>query len=628
MERHAFQAEIQQLLDIVIHSLYTDREIFVRELISNAADACERLRFVQSSGTEGIQQAEVPLGIQLATDDKEKRLTVTDTGVGMTQAELVENLGTVAHSGTRAFVRQLAEAAKPDLKLIGQFGVGFYSAFMVARQVTVLTRSWRPDDTGWRWTSDGAGGYTLEPAGDLPRGTQVLLDLKEDAAEFAQAATVERLIQRYSNFVQFPIELNGKRVNTIQAIWARSKNEIKDEEYSEFYRYIGHDQEPPRFRLHFTADAPISIQALLFVPARSLEILGLGKVESQVNLHCCKVLIEPHAKGLFPEWLRFLQGVVDSEDLPLNVSRERMQDSGLMRRLNRVLTGRFVKFLREQSEKDAAAYDAFYADYQRFLKEGALHDDDHRADLGALLRFESSALPKGQHTSLADVVKRIPAEQKELYFQLATQRDAAENSPYCEVLRARRFEVLYCYDPADEFVLERLHEFDGKPLKAAEKADVTAPAVEGTDALNPEAAAELAKWVKETLGTQIEEVRLSQRLVDSPALVVARDRFLTAGMHRLLRSLGRTEEAPAVLAQDLELNPRHPITARLDAMRRTDPALASQVAAQMLDNARIAAGLLEDPRTMLGRLNGLLEQLLERGASPTPGPDQEPKNAA
>ncbi|MGN6555632.1 MAG: molecular chaperone HtpG, partial [Verrucomicrobiota bacterium] len=305
-ETHHFQAEIQQLLNIVIHSLYTDKEIFVRELISNAADACEKLRFKQSSGI-AVYQADVAPSIAITTDDKAGTITITDTGLGMTHGELVENLGTIAHSGTKAFLKQLAEEKKPDVGLIGQFGVGFYSAFMVAKRVTVLSRSFAPEEEGWQWTSEGGGGYELAPATDLPRGTKITLELKDEAKEFAEGSTVERIIQRYSSFVPFPIELNGNRLNTVQAIWARNKNEIKEEEYNEFYTFIGHDHDKPLFRLHFTADAPLAIQALLFVPGKNFETMGMGRIESEVNLYCRKVLIQAKAKGLFPEWLRFLK---------------------------------------------------------------------------------------------------------------------------------------------------------------------------------------------------------------------------------------------------------------------------------------------------------------------------------
>jgi len=607
-ETHHFQAEIQQLLDIVVHSLYTDKEIFIRELISNAADACEKLRFNQSSG-QAIQQSDVAPGIAVTTDDKAGTITFTDTGLGMTHGELVENLGTIAHSGTKAFLKQIAENKKPDVGLIGQFGVGFYSAFMVAKKVTVLSRSFIPEESGWEWTSEGMGGYEIAAAADLPRGTKLTLDLKDDAKDFAQESTVERIIKRYSSFVPFPIELNGKRLNTVQAIWARNKNEIKDEEYNEFYTFIGHDHEKPLLRLHFTADAPLAIQALLFVPGRNFEVMGMGRVDSEVNLYCRKILIQARAKGLFPEWLRFLKGVVDSEDLPLNISRETMQDTSLMQKLNKVLTGRFLKFLEEQSEKEAATYEKFYAEYQRFLKEGVVTDFTHKEALGKLLRYESSTVEAGKLTSLAEYVKRMPADQTEIYCLLAANRAAAEASPYFEVFRERKWEVLFLYDAWDEFVMEHLHTFDGKPLRLAEKAELNLSAKKD-GALSEDAAKALAQWLKTTLGDKVNEVRVSQRLVESPAVVVDSDKFMTSSMRRIMKAVKQDGPELPAAKHDFEINPAHPLIARLEAMRQKDVALAGSVAEQLLDNARVAAGLLEDPRAMLTRLNQLLEKVL------------------
>jgi len=607
-EKHHFQAEIQQLLDIVIHSLYTDKEIFVRELISNAADACEKLRFVQASGG-AVFQPDIAPAISITTTDD--TITFTDTGIGMTHGELVENLGTIAHSGTKAFLKQLEEEKKPDAKLIGQFGVGFYSAFMAAKRVTVLSRSHQASEQGWQWTSEGAGGYDLESAADLPRGTKITLQLKDDAKQFAQAETLEGIIKRYSNFVQFPIELNGKRLNTVQAIWTRSKSEIKDEEYDEFYQYIGHDQEKPAYRLHFNADAPLAIQALLFVPARNFETMGMSRLESEVHLYCRKVLIQSRAKGLLPDWLRFLKGVVDSEDLPLNISRETMQDTALMRKLNTVLTGRFLKFLDEQAEKDPANYDKFYDQHNRFLKEGVVTDFAHKQPLSKLLRYESSTLARGTRTSFAEYVKRMAADQKEVYYLLAANREAAESSPYFEVFQARKLEVLFLYDPWDEFVMEHLYDVEGKTLRSAEKAELDlADAAPKEGALSDEAAQSLAKWLKETLGDRVGEVRASKRLVGSPAVILESDKFITSTMRRIMKSMKREGDAAAPAKQDLEFNPAHPIMARLDKTRQTDVALATKVAEQVLDNARVAAGLLEDPRAMLKRLDELLEQVL------------------
>ena len=607
-EQHSFQAEIQQLLSIVIHSLYTDREVFVRELVSNAADACEKLRFLQASGQS-------PTGdngpsIAITANEAESTLTIADTGIGMNRDELVQNLGTIAHSGTKAFLKALAEQQKPDTRLIGQFGVGFYSAFMVAKQVTVVTRSQAAGSEGWKWTSEGGNGYTLESAPDAAPGTQITLSLKDEAKEFAQAGNLERIVKRYSNFVAFPLELDGKRVNTVQAIWARSKNEVKEEEYKEFYEYLAHDNEAPKYRLHFTADAPIAIQALLFVPSRSLEMPGMVRQESEVHLYCRKVLIESKPKGLLPEWLRFVRGVVDSEDLPLNVSRERMQDSDLMRKLSKALTNRFLKHLAEEAEKDAAAYDGFYSEYHRFLKEGALSDWENQAALAKLVRYESSATEAGKKTSMADYVKRMPEGQKDIYYLLAKDRAAAEASPYFEVFRARKFEVLFVDDPIDEFVMDRLREFDSKSITAAEKAELDVEDASKEGALSDDEATSLAGWLKLTLGEAVHEVRSSKRLVDSPVVALDSDKYMTASMRRTLKSMGRDAMAGEDAAPDLEINPRHPVIVKLNQLRQNDAALAGLVAEQLNDQARLASGRLEDPRAMLQRMNALLSKVV------------------
>jgi len=607
-EKHQFQAEIQQLLDIVIHSLYTDKEIFIRELISNATDACEKFRFLQSSGKE-VVGSDIEPKIAIATDDTAKTITITDTGVGMTREELVENLGTIAHSGSKAFLKQLSEQKdQPNANLIGQFGVGFYSAFMVAQEVQVLTRSYLPDQPGHSWTSTGQGSYEIDTAPDWNRGTRILIKLKDDEGQFAQASHVESIIKRYSNFVPFPIELNGEVTNKVSAIWARSKNEIKDEEYKEFYQFIGHDHEDPVGRLHFSADAPLAIQALLFVPSKNIENMGLGRSDSEVNLYCRKVLIEPKAKKLFPDWLRFLKGVVDSEDLPLNISRESMQDSSLMQKLNKVITTRFLKYLGELSKKDVEQFNRIYDEYQRFLKEGVISDFTHREALGKLLRFETSSLDKGERTSLSDYVQRMGEDQKEIYYVFSPSRETAEASPYFEVFRSKGMEVLFVYDPWDEMVMENLHQFEEKTLTAAERADLKIESPSDEPGLTNEETEDLSQWIKASLGDQIESVTGSERLVDSPAVVVDADKTMTSNMRRLMKAMNQ-DSGPDKF--ELEINPRHSVIKRLHATRATNEDLARSVAAQLFDNARMAAGVVEDPRELVTRLNSLLETVLE-----------------
>ena len=606
-EKHEFQAEIAQLLDLVVHSLYTDKEIFVRELISNAADATEKLRFLKTSGIE-LADAEAPLRITISTDDTAKTITFTDAGIGMTHEELIENLGTIAHSGSRAFLQQIKDKSvdgKVDTTLIGQFGVGFYSAFMAAEKVEVYSKSYTPGAQGWKWTSDGKSSYEIETVDDLSRGTRIVVYLKD--AEFAAEYRVESVIKRYSNFVPVPIELNGKEVNTVQALWTRQKSEVKAEEYDEFYKYIAHDTEAPHYRLHFSADAPLDIKALLFAPEKNLELATMSREEPHVDLYCKKVLIQPRAKGLFPEWCRFLRGVVDSEDLPLNISRETMQDSALLAKVREVLVKRWLKFLDEEAKADAEKYASFFRQHGHCLKEGVTTDWSHRDALAKLLRFETSALEAGKFTSLADYVSRLPEGQTDIYYLSAATREAAEASAFYEVFREKKWEVLFLVDARDEFVLEHLRDFDGKKLVAAERAEVKLDTeAKGLDA---DTAKSLAEFVKEALGDKVDEVRMSQRLAASPAIAVNGDSEVTTNMRRMLRAMNRESEMPPAPKPHLELNPAHPLVVSLEKTRLKNPELAKQIAEQLNDQALAAAGLLDDPRAMLGRMTALLEKL-------------------
>ncbi|HVU39069.1 MAG TPA: molecular chaperone HtpG [Opitutales bacterium] len=610
-ERHAFQAEVRQLLDIVVHALYTDREIFLRELVSNASDALEKLRHTQLTG-ETPFDANLPLEINITTDDTAGTVTIQDFGIGMTQEELVENLGTIAHSGSKAFLQALKEKGGAAENLIGQFGVGFYSAFMVASEVKVYTHSWQTDAPGLVWTSDGGGDYAIEPVEGQRRGCKIVLKLKDDAKEFASADRVRQLLARYSNYVAFPVNLNGERVNKVEAIWLKQKSEVTPEQYKEFYRFQTHLPDEPLTWLHFSVDAPLALNALLFVPGVNPERMGFGRTPPGVALYCRKVLIDPEPKELLPEWLRFLRGVVDSADLPLNISRESMQDSALVQKLNRVLTKRFLKFLEELSNKDAAAYEKIYRLFQHYIKEGIATDYEHRTALSGLLRFESSTQPAGQLTSLADYVARMTSEQKEIYFLHGRDRAAVESGPYLEAFKARGLEVLLGFEPLDDFVMSQLGAFQEKPIVNADQADLKLPELPdapGAEALSSENLAALCAWLKEILGeNRVASVEGGSRLVDSPAVALNSDSMVSANMRRILRSMKNEEQAPPP-AVVLQINPRHPLVKNLAALRAKDADLAKLVGEQLYDSALLAGGLLEDPRQFVQRSYTLLERV-------------------
>ena len=607
-QKFEFQAEIKQLLDIVIHSLYTEKEIFVRELVSNASDALEKLRHTQLTEKE-IFDEKLELEINVTTDDKAKTITIQDFGIGMTRAELVENLGTIAHSGSKQFLKALGEGGAKNSNLIGQFGVGFYSAFMVAKSVKVYSHSWRTGEPGQVWSSDGSGSYEVEESADQSRGCKIVIELKDDCGDYASDWKIKEILERYSAFVSFPINLNGKRVNTVQALWLRSKNEIKDEEYTEFYKFQSHAHDEPRLRLHFSADAPLSINALLFVPKENTEKLGFSRLEASVSLYCRKVLIDAKPKDLLPEWLRFLKGVVDSEDLPLNISRETMQDKALIEKLNKVITKRFLKFLEEEAKNRTDAYNEFYAEFGIFLKEGAAMDYTHKDSLVKLLRFESSLTEKGKTTSLADYVTRMGSEQKEIYYLVGPNRAALESGPYLEGFKARSLEVIFCYEPVDEYVMSNVREFDSKKLTAADHADVKLadlPKPEG--ALSEDDTKKLTAFLKEALGERVAEVKASDRLVDSPALALNADKFMSPQMRRMMKAM-KKDGADEPVKVNLEINPRSAVMKRLFETHATAPDRAKLVAEQILDNALISAGLLDDATPMVARLYKLLESV-------------------
>ncbi len=610
-EKFEFQAEIKQVLDIVVNSLYTEKEIFVRELVSNASDALEKFRHLHLTESE-VFDDQLELDVKISADEEAKTLTIEDSGIGMTHDEMIENLGTIAHSGSKKFLQSIAEGGDKNTNLIGQFGVGFYSAFMVAEKVSVSSRSWQMEGKGHCWSSDGSGSYEIEEIEGQGRGTKIVISLKEGCEEFSKTDRIKSILTQYSSFVPYPIKLGEDHINTVQALWLRSKNEIKDEEYTEFYKYQANAFDEPRYRLHFSADAPLTINSLVFVPKTNPENFGFGRSEPGVALYCRKVLIESQPKDLLPEWLRFLKGVVDSDDLPLNISRETMQDRSLVQKLNQVITKRFLKFLGEEAKKREPEFLEFYKEFSVFLKEGVATDFTHRNQLAKLLRFESSVTEEGKVTSLDDYISRMKDGQEEIYYLIGAKRDSVDSAPYMEAFKARNLEVLYLYEAVDEFVMNNLTDFEGKKFVSADQADVKLdevkpPEVEG--ALKEEETKGLCDWLKETLGDKVGEVKDSTRLVDSPALVLNAD-GMSAQMRHMMKAM--KQDAGPMTKVNFEINPRHPLIVNLNGLREGKPDLAKLVAEQVFDNAMVSAGLLEDSRDMVNRVYKILETVSEK----------------
>ncbi|CAI5738756.1 unnamed protein product [Hyaloperonospora brassicae] len=616
--RHEFQAETRQLLDIVTHSIYTDKDVFIRELISNASDALEKLRHLQSTGAD-LQDAELEPKIEITTDEKAGTLTIADTGVGMSKEELIENLGTIARSGSKAFLEQLKESSTGESGdalggIIGKFGVGFYSAFMVAEKVEVFSQSAVPGRSGTLWRSDGSGSYEIADATDVTRGSKIVVYLKDSCKDFGTKAKVESIIRRYSNFVSFPIVLDGDTVNTVQALWTKSESDVTDEEYTEFYKFIANAFDEPAYRLIFKADAPIELKTLFFIGSSHTEKFGFARLEPGVSLYSRKVLIERNSPDILPDWMRFVRGVVDSEDLPLSLSREKMQDSRLIHKIRDVLTRRIVRFLERESTKEPDKFEKFFSEFGQFIKEGICTDFANKDALAKLLRYESSQVDAGKLTSLDEYVSRCPPDQNEMYYLCAPTRAIAESSPYFEAFKKMNKEVLFVYSPMDDFVMTNVAEFNGRKVISAEhaKIDVGSDADDATEKKLSEDEQQLfGAWLKLTLEDSVKEVKFTSRLINSPAIIVDHE---SASIRKMMQMVNdRAGQGVGGLSKNvMEINPNHSIIVNLNSLREVNDTLAKKVACQIYTNATVAAGLVDDGRSILGGLNEILAELLEQ----------------
>ena len=611
-KKHEFKAEVKKVLDIVINSLYTDKEVFVRELVSNASDALEKLRYLQLTEKE-IYDEELPLEINIHTDQEAGTITIEDYGIGMTRDELVENLGTIAHSGSSEFLEALKEGADVSENLIGQFGVGFYSVFMAAREVEVYTHNWKKTAKSLLWKSDGSGTYELETVKGARRGTKIVVRLKDEDKEYSNEARVREILNHYSSFVQFPLKLNGEQLNNVQPIWMRNKNEITDEEYGEFYKFQSNAFDEPIYRLHFSSEAPLEINSLLFVPSENPERFGFGKQDPGVSIYSKKILIDSKPEGLLPDWMRFIKGVVDSSDIPLNISRETMQDSQLAQSIGKVITGRFIKFLEEESKKDPVKYEKFYTEFSIFIKEGVAADFKNRDALANLLRFESSAEDRGKLTSLEGYVSRMGDDQKEIYYLYSPSRETLEAGPHMEAFKAKGYEVLYLYEPVDEFVMTGLGKFQDKELVSADSAEIELDEKDSesaSGAMSDDESKELCEWIKSTLGERVNEVLPSKRLTDSPAIAVYSDKQITPSIRRMMKAMKKDDGIKDSI--NLEINPSHELIKNLSSLRGKDEELAKLVSEQVFDNTLISAGFMDDPRPVVGRVYKLLEAVSQK----------------
>lgn len=611
-----FKTELEQLLHLITHSLYSHREVFLRELISNACDAIDKVRF-EGLNNPDILDGESDWKISIRADREAKTLTISDNGIGMSQESVIQNLGTIAHSGTKAFLEKAKEIGQQDNpELIGQFGVGFYASFMVADEVTVETKAHGEDAV--KWKSKGTGSFTLSDSEKTHRGTDITLHLKEDAAEYLDDWTIRSTVKKFSDFLEHPVVLfttekdeekgteeeKEEQINTQKAIWLRQKSEIKDEEYAEFYKHISHDMTDPAETIHYNAEGAIEFKALLFIPeAKPFDMMMNNDPKAHLNLYVQRVFISNEFDNLLPAYLRFVKGVVDSSDLPLNVSREILQDNPLLDKIRKNLVGRILKTLAQMKKKDYDKFLKFHEQFSSILKEGLQSDWENKEKIADLLLFETTTKPAGEKTCFADYVENLAEGQEEILYLAGENRAAIENAPYLEAFKADGKEVLLMIDPIDDFVIPQLMEYKGKKLKAVNKGELE----EDKDALKEEEKQfeGLIGFAKELL-SGIKEVKLTTRLKDSASCLVGEEYSMSPHIEEMMRRMGQDVPKRESI---LELNPGHAVVQKLQALYdadQKDPKVET-LTKLLHDQAVIASGAkLDDPAGFATRLNAVL----------------------
>jgi len=622
-ETLGFQAEVQQLLRLVAHSLYSHKEVFLRELISNSSDACDKLRF--EALTDGaLYENDPDLKIRVSFDKDARTITVADNGIGMDRQEVIDNIGTIARSGTRQFMQKLTGDQAKDANLIGQFGVGFYSSFIVADKVTLRTRrAGLGPEHGVLWESTGEGEYTLENIDKPTRGTEVTLHLRDDETELLNEWQLRSIITKYSDHITLPVimpvekpgedkdappKIEDERINQAAALWARPKQDITEEEYKEFYKHVGHDFEDPLAWTHNRVEGKLEYTSLLFIPSRAPFDLWDRDQRHGVKLYVQRVFIMDDAEHLMPRYLRFVRGVIDSNDLPLNISREILQSSKVVDGIRAGSVKKVLGLLEDLAQNDSGKYAKFWKEFGRALKEGPAEDYGNREQIAKLFRFASTHADSAEQTvTLTDYISRMKDGQDKIYYISAESFAAAKNSPHLEIFRKKGLEVLLLTDRVDEWLMSHLNEFEGKHFQSVAKGALDLDKIASEEEKQEQKQAEdqykdlLAK-VKEVLGDQVKEVRVSTRLTDSPACLVVDEYALSAHLERMLRDAGQNVPASKPY---LELNPQHPLVGRLQG--EADAGRFDDLAHLLFEQAVLAeGGQLEDPASFVKRLNGLL----------------------
>ena len=617
-KQYKFKAEVKQLLNILVHSLYTNREIFIRELISNASDALDKLRFESNKGSE-IFQNDLPLEIYIELNEKDNLLTITDTGIGMTEKELITNIGTIAKSGTSDFLQQLSKNKEQANNIIGRFGVGFYSVFMAADKVEITTKSFKVDEPPCKWVSDGLGNYEIsEPEGEVKRGTSILIHLKEDSKEFTEKYRVEQVIKTHSNFISFPIKIGDDQINTVSAIWREPKSSIKKEQYEEFYKFLTFDSLEPLETIHKSIDAPIQFNSLVFIPKKNYDFLGFNRDDYGLDLYVRRVLVQHKNKDLLPEYLSFVRGVVDSEDLPLNISRETLQENVIFTKIANSVTGHVLDSLTKMAKDDKDKYNEFWKEHGRIFKMGYT-DFANQEKFLELLRFNSSNVNnESDLTSLSEYTKRMKKDQKEIYYLFGASREAVAMDPHIEIFKRKGIEVLYLFEPVDEFVMSSLGKYKDFDLLSVDRADLDKVDKLKDVEKKKEEAGELSKddslqftsllsRMKDILGDKITEVKESKRLQDSPACLVNTDNTMSASMQKIMNIVNKNDAIPKKI---MEINKDHKLIRNLLKVYKSDSndKYITEVTEQLYESSLLLEGYLHDPHKLVSRINDMMKE--------------------
>ena len=621
-EERPFQTEVQQLLHLLIHSLYTHSEVFLRELISNASDALDKTHF-RSLTDRNITDPEAPLEIAINIEKNAKTLTIKDTGIGMTRDEVNQNIGTIAHSGSAEFLQQMAETKDEEqkLSLIGQFGVGFYSVFMVADRVVLTTRSADPEAEAVQWESTGTGSYTLSKADKKDRGTEIKIYVRSDCEEYLDAHRLEQIIRRHSDFVAYPIKVAGRQVNDTAALWTRPRAEITEEQYNEFYTHLTGDQENPLACEHLAVDAPIQFYSILYIPRQApLHLLFSPEPKISISLHVKRVFIQDDCKELLPLYLRFVRGMVDCDDLPLNISRETLQHNPVISRIRSNLVRRVLNLLENMAKNKPEDFLAFWRAFGVVLKEGVTMDFEHQNQIAGLLRFHSSLSDDPEDlVSLQEYADRMQSDQEKIFYLTGENRQAIAQSPLLETFRRRNLEVLYLSDPVDEWVANSLQKFDEKEFQAIDAADLDLGEevkLEGVADEGKEQTIELIGYLKKQLEDRVADVRESSRLTDSPCVLVVPQGGLSQHMERMLKM---TDQEFTPTRRILEINPKHPIVRNMAAVLQTtrDSDQLKEWAHFLVDYVLLGEGTIEDPQRVTGTLQSIMRAATELAAKET-----------